>query len=292
MGAFVEVTFWGVRGSIPTPGDEHVRWGGNSACLEVRHPGLVPLVFDCGTGARKLGEKLLREPGRELDLLMSHVHMDHLFGLPFFLPVYIPGYQVRVGVPAYSDDEAREKVARYLNGTFQPNRIRDLSAEVTFAAIRPATTFERGGFRVRTCALNHPGGSLGFRVETGGAVFCYVTDTAPLARPGEGVGHGAAPTSGEERLLDLLADADVVVFDTMFTHAEFLERMTWGHSYPEYALALCERARARELVLFHHAPSAADDALDALEARWRDHDGPVRVSLAREGSTIPVGAGS
>lgn len=279
------VTFWGVRGSIPTPGGSTQRWGGNSSCLEITAAGLPPMVLDCGTGARLLGQKLIAHPGRELELLFTHFHMDHVFGFPFFIPIYAPGYRIRITAPAYSEEEAREKLARFLNGMYHPTRLRDLPSEVSFSAIRPGKWFDRSGYRVLGHALNHPGGSTGYRIEAHGKTICYVTDTAPFAKPGEGVAYDRQPTPPEAKLLAWLEGADVVVYDTMYEHTEYLEKMTWGHSYPEYAEALCRKAGVKHLVLFHHEPNATDDDLDALAERWSGASGP-RVTLAREGETV------
>lgn len=287
MSGDVKVTFWGVRGSIPTPGEETQRWGGNSSCVEVRHGDGSPLVLDCGTGARKLGFSLVGGAHRELDLLFTHLHMDHVFGLPFFVPIYAPGFKVRITVPAFSTDEAREKLARYLNGVYHPTRIGDLPAEVDFRPVRPGRPFQAGPFEVTGVSLNHPGGAIGYRIEAGGKQFAYITDTAPFAKPGEGVAAGLPSPPSEQRIIDFLRDVDLVVYDTMYDHEEYLERMTWGHSYPEYAAALCRAAGVGRLVLFHHLPDASDAALDALEAHWADHAEPS-VCLAREGVTLEV----
>jgi len=284
----LEVRFWGVRGSIPTPGTSTQRWGGNTACLEVRHGDRSPLVFDCGTGARLLGGKLAGDPAGELDIVFSHLHMDHVFGFPFFIPVYLAGYKVRVTVPAYSADEAREKLARYLNGTYHPTRLRDLSSDIEFLPVRTGESFQRGPWELHTIGLNHPGGSVGYRVEVDGASLCYVTDTAPFAKPGTGICHGGPPTPAEQRMVDFLKGADVVIYDTMYELNEFLEKMTWGHSYPEYAVELCRAAGAKHLILFHHRPEAADDEMDAMDARWSKQHGALRVSVAREGELVSV----
>lgn len=288
----MEVKFWGVRGSIPTPGEHTRRWGGNTSCLEIRHEGLPPLVMDCGTGSRDLGVKLLGEPFRELDLIFTHFHMDHVFGFPFFAPIYTPGYQVRVTIPAYSEEEAREKIARYLNGVYHPTRLRDLPSKVTFTPIRPGQPFDRGGFRLQAIALNHPGGSLGYRVEVEGESITYLTDSAPFARPGEGIAAGQDPLPREQKVLDFLRDCDVVIYDTMYDLGEYLEKMTWGHSYPEYAAALCRAAGVKHLVLFHHAPDATDEELDERDARWRAQSGDMLVTCAREGAVVRASAAS
>lgn len=285
----MNVTFWGVRGSIPVPGEETAKWGGNSSCVEVHGEGLPALVLDCGTGARALGKKLVRSRGRDVHLLFSHLHADHLFGFPFFLPLYTPGMRVRVGVPAYSDDEARERVGRYLSGTYHPTRLRDVPADIDFHAVRPGRRVDVKGWEVTSLRLNHPGGSVGYRIRHQDAVCAYVTDTAPFARPGEGVAAGGPPSPSELRVIEFLRGCQVVVYDTMYDHDEYLEKMTWGHSYPDYAVALCREAGVEHVVLFHHLPDATDADLDAREAKYAGHVAP-RVTLAREGSTLVVGA--
>jgi len=286
-GSSVRVTFWGVRGSIPTPGSDTRRWGGNSSCLEVRHEGADPLVLDCGTGARGLGRKLLSEPGRSLDLLFTHLHMDHVFGLPFFLPIYTPGFDVRITVPAFSPTDARAKLARYLNGVYHPTRLRDLADGVTFHAIRSGRSLSKGPLQIEALSLNHPGGSLGYRVTGGGRAVAYITDTAPFARPGEGVEADQSPVAPEQRVIAFLAGCDLIIYDTMYSREEYLEKMTWGHSYPEYAAALCRAAGCERLVLFHHLPDDSDDELDRRAEQWSTHREP-RVEIAREGQTLVV----
>jgi phosphoribosyl 1,2-cyclic phosphodiesterase len=282
------VTFWGVRGSIPTPGTDTQRWGGNSSCVELQEEGSSPIVLDCGTGARKLGFKLVGESARELDLVFTHLHMDHVFGFPFFVPIYTPGYSVRVTVPAFSEDEAREKLARYLNGTYHPTRLREVPATVSFHPIRSGRSFQAGAFTVKAIGLNHPGGSMGYRIESpSGASMAYMTDTAPFARPGEGVVADREPLAAETRILDFVRGCDLVLYDTMYDYQEYLEKMTWGHSYPEYAVALCRAAGVPRLVLFHHLPDASDEYMDELAQRWEGHRDP-QVIVAREGETLEL----
>lgn len=230
---------------------------------------------------------LLSRPERELDLLFSHFHMDHVFGFPFFVPIYVPGYRIRITMPGFSEEEAREKLGRYLNGLFHPTRLHDLPSQVSFSVVRPGRPFERGGYQMEGIALNHPGGSMGYTVAAGGAKVAYVTDTAPFAKPGEGLLAGQAPTDKEAQLVRFLQGCHAVVFDTMYEEEAYLERMTWGHSFPEYAVAICAAAGVSDLILFHHAPEADDDQLDARAARWADHRSP-RVWVAREGATMTV----
>jgi len=281
----VKVRFWGVRGSIPVPGAETARYGGNSACVEVRIEGAAPLVLDAGTGARALGQALGAEGVRKVHLLFSHFHMDHVFGFPFFAPVYSPNTRVEVVVPAHSEIDGEQKLARYLNGLYHPVRLADVRDSLEFRPVRPDQDLAVGPYRVRTIGLSHPGGACGYRIDAGGRSMAYLSDTAPLARPGEGLLVGRRPPGLEQRALQLLRGVDLVVMDTMFERDEYLERMTWGHGYPEYAVGLCEAAGVGHLVLFHHAPDATDAVLDARAARWAAHAG-LRVSLAIEGQAL------
>lgn len=242
-------------------------------------------MLDCGTGARPLGMQLVGDTHRELDLLFTHFHMDHVFGFPFFAPIYTPGYEVRVFIPAFSEDEARERIGRFLNGVYHPTRLRNLPNEVEFTAIRPNHTFDVGQFKVTGFQLNHPGGSVGYRISTGDQSVAYITDTSPFAKPGVGVHAGQEATARESKVIQFLKGCDLVIYDTMFSYEEYLEKMTWGHSYPEYAASICREAGVKNLVLFHHLPDAADEAMDALEAHWKDHQEP-RVLVARERVTI------
>lgn len=248
-------------------------------------------MLDCGTGARALGNKLIKEKHRRVQILFTHLHVDHIFGFPFFTPLYGPGWEIGVGVPAYSADEAQERISRYLNGTFHPTRLRDIPSKLTFHAVMPARTVEAGGYDVRSVRMNHPGGAIGYRIEAEGSSLAYITDTAPFARPGEGVTAGEPPTAAEQRMLEALSGCHTVIYDTMYDYDEYLEKMTWGHSYPEYAIDLCRAAGVTRLVLFHHLPDATDADLDARAARYAAVEG-IEVRVACEGETLAVGAGS
>ena len=288
----MKVRFWGVRGSIPVPGASTVRYGGNTSCVEVWAEGAPSLVMDCGTGARLLGRRLLARGERRLHLLFTHFHLDHLFGFPFFAPLFTPGFEITVTAPTFSPETTRDRVSRYLNGILHPLRLYDVPAKIAFDAIRPGVEVELAPYTVRAISLNHPGGACGYRVEQVDAegrrwTVVYITDTAPLSRPGEGVAGGGEPNAREQLLIEGLRGADMVIFDTMFSHHEYLEKMTWGHSYPEYAVGLCERAGVRTLYLFHHAPDASDEELDQLAARWEAYT-PLRVRVAREGVDVDL----
>jgi len=283
----VKLRFWGVRGSIPVPGPQTSRYGGNTSCIEVSNDEHV-LVLDCGTGARELGHQLLMEgPRRGLDIFFTHLHVDHVFGFPFFGPIFAPSRRINVSVPAHSPDECRDLLARFLNGVNHPLRLHLIPAELRFGNTRPGKKRESGPFLVTPIRLNHPGGSLGYRVTDGKHTVLYLTDTAPLAKVGEGIASGIRPPDHERTVLAEMEGADVVVMDTMFSWEEYLEKMTWGHAYPEYGVALAKAAQVKHLVLFHHAPTSSDEDLDMLARKWDGHTEPT-VTLAREGVVIDL----
>jgi phosphoribosyl 1,2-cyclic phosphodiesterase len=283
----VKLTFWGVRGSIPVPGAATLAWGGNSSCVEISAPGAPTMVLDCGTGARALGLELLERPSRQLILGFTHFHIDHTLGFPFFAPIYAPSFDVEILLPGHEVAEAKGLLMEFLNGIFHPLRLPDIPAPVRYTSMLPGRLHQVGPYRVRAIPLNHPGGACGFRVEHGEHALAYFTDTAPFAQPGEGVAAGLAPTPTEERIIAALQGLDLLVFDTMFTHEAYLERMGWVHSYPEYAVALAKAAGVPLLYLFHHAPEATDEQLDALAESWADSVEPV-VRLAREGGSVDL----
>jgi len=245
------------------------------------------MVFDCGTGARALGRELLASGQTDITILFSHTHMDHLFALPFFAPVLSPRCRVTLGVPAQSKVQARSKIGWYLNGTINPLRFDDLAATVDVIAVQPATAFSVGPYSVQTMRLVHPGGTVGYRVSHGGRSICYLTDTGPMASPDQGLMAGEAPTERERELLDFVEAADLMVIDTTFTQDEYLEKMTWGHGYPEYAVQVATCANVKQVALYHHSPDATDADLDVIAQRWEEQEQPV-VFPAKEGMVVDL----
>lgn len=286
-GGRVKTTFWGVRGSIPVPGVDASRWGGNSSCVEICAPGASPLVLDLGSGCRNLGKSLLSRCDGQFDILLTHFHLDHVLGFPFFPAIFAPSFQIGVHVPVIFGSRPEEYFSWFLNSVFHPLRLPQIPARLDFSSVQQNRPFQLGQYTVMASPLVHPGGAYGYRIEHGGHSIAYITDTAPFALPGEGVAAGHLPTGSERKLLNLIQGVDLIIFDTMFTFDEYLERMDWGHSYPEYAVAIARAAEARQLVMFHHAPDATDDFMDELAARWSGNQGP-QVVVAREGGSVDL----
>ncbi len=283
----MKISFWGVRGSIPTSGPATARYGGHTSCVLVEGAGVPPLVFDMGTGARLLGKAIVESGADKVYVALSHTHMDHLIGLPYFDPIFQPNCRVHLGVPAESSSDARRRVGQYLNGIFHPLRLDDIGSRLKFYGVAAGSEFQVGPYMVRTMRLIHPGGTVGYRATHGKRSVCYLTDTGPLAQHGQGLMAGKAPTQMEEDLLGLVHDADVMIMDTTFDQDEYHLKQSWGHAYPEYVVRLAQEAKVKRVLLFHHSPDATDDMLDAVGERWASHREPT-VLLAKEGMVLDL----
>jgi len=278
----IQVRFWGVRGSIATPGPTTVRYGGNTPCLEVR-AGQRLIILDCGTGLRGLGNALMAEHRPiDADIFFSHMHWDHIQGFPFFSPAFIPGNSFRI----YGQNKGEQTVRAVLEGQMtDPNFPVPLSimrSTLSFHAIVAGDVIELGDVRVVTTPLNHPGGCLGIRIEHAGGAFVYATDTE----------HDPSGTKLDERLAALAQDADALVYDAMYTDEEYRRgKIGWGHSTYSEALRIARAARVRRLYLFHHDPTHDDDFLDCrlADARADASDAPdLDVEMAREGERVVI----
>ena len=270
----MEIRFWGVRGSIASPGPETASVGGNTSCVEVRC-GAQRIVLDAGTGLRSLGNALVRtgEP-QSLALLLSHFHWDHIQGLPFFVPAYMP--QTKLTIVGSSDGRhsLRDKLSRQMTEPHFPVQLDDLSAQLTYREARPAQTFELGDVRVKVARLNHPGGVFAYRIEHGGRVLVYATDTEHYA-------------CVDPALRALAEGADVLVYDAQYTPEEYEAKVGWGHSTYAAGAEVAAAAGVSELVLFHHDPQRDDAGVAAIEAAARALF--PRTVAAREGMTLDVG---
>lgn len=265
------IRFWGVRGTIACPGGDYIRYGGNTACVEVRCGGRL-ILLDAGTGLRPLGARLANEGPLDADLLLSHTHLDHLAGLPFFPPFFEAGNRVRVWAGHLWDqkDDLREAVERLMAAPLFPVPLDALAATITFNEFRSGDTLPLAeGVTVRTAPLNHPNGATGYRIEHGGRSVCYVTDTEH--RPG----------TLDESILGLIEGADLFLYDATYTDAEYPRFAGWGHSTWEEGARLADAAGVGRYVIFHHAPEHTDAIMDEIAdaARQRRPDAIV----AREG---------
>lgn len=272
------LTFWGVRGTVPCPMASHMGYGGNTSCVEVSVAGRT-LILDAGTGIRLLGRRLLERGVNRATLLLSHTHLDHVNGFPFFAPLYSAGFELEiVSCHLCSGGGVEAVLAGLMAAPLFPVPFRTLSASLRVTDVTPGPALDLGdGVTVRSAALNHPGGATGYRIDCAGRSVAYVTDTEHV------------PGAPDRNVLDLIAGCDLVLYDTTYTDAEFAQRIGWGHSTWSEAVRLSQAAGVGRLVLFHHDPDRDDAALAALEAEaqaaW-----PGRVFAAREGLRVDVAA--
>jgi phosphoribosyl 1,2-cyclic phosphodiesterase len=281
----VRVTIWGCRGSLATPSPDTLRYGGNTSCLEVELPNGSLLVLDAGTGIRRLGQKLERGNVRRIQLFLTHLHLDHVEGLRFFEPLWDQSVEVDIWGPPSPVSSLRERVARAFSPPLFPIEIAEVPARVTFNDV-PREQWVVDGATLRAEAIMHPGPTLGYRIESGNAALAYLPDHEPaLLGP---IGDRSADwISGAS----LAAGASVLVHDAQFSQDEYAERVGWGHSSYEDAIAFGQAVGAEKVVLFHHDPNHDDGWLDESEQRAQVLMGPNgrAATLAREGMELAVG---
>jgi phosphoribosyl 1,2-cyclic phosphodiesterase len=268
----MKVRFWGVRGSLPCPGRSTVRYGGNTACVEVLL-GSRRLILDAGSGLPELYRATAHEAGPvNADLLLSHLHFDHICGLPFYAPLFGAKNELRIWSGAARTEETLRTI---MTPPLAPNLAPQIRARVTYHDFEAGAVLDLGGgVIVRTAMLSHPGGCIGYRIEWSGRAMVYATDTA----------HG--DPAADAALRGLCEGADLLIYDAMLTDAEFKTRSGWGHSTWREGARLAGDCGVRKLVLFHHAPERDDKALAALAAEAASvRPGTV---AAREGLALTV----
>ena len=249
----VVIHFHGVRGSIASPGVSTARVGGNTSCVEVL-VGDTRIVLDAGTGLRALGERLIAAGPSATTILLSHLHWDHIQGLPFFTPIYVPGNWIEVVSGANGVMPLEAALRRQMSAPFFPVDFEDVARQLRVREPRVGERFAIGDVEVTMAKLNHPDPVFGYRLDVRGASIVYATDTEHFSVV-------------DPALARLAHGADVLIYDAQYTPEEYPGKVGWGHSTWEAAVALARVAGVRQLVLYHHDPRRADDAVTAIEAR-------------------------
>jgi phosphoribosyl 1,2-cyclic phosphodiesterase len=275
---------WGCRGSVPTPGAETVRYGGNTSCVEVALEDGAVLVLDAGTGIRQLGLELMDRRAFRLNLLLTHLHLDHLEGLRFFAPLWDKRVTLDIWGPPSPVWSLRERIARSFSPPLFPIDLRDVPARVAFHDV-PLQPWTIDGASIEACLVVHPGPTVGFRIEGATSSFAYIPDHEPALagaiadRPKEWI-SGAAIAEG----------VDVLLHDAQYFEDEYEQRVGWGHSSVADAVAFSRAVGVQRLLLFHHEPLHSDGSLDRLEAHARSLAGSngIDPTLAREGMVIEL----
>jgi phosphoribosyl 1,2-cyclic phosphodiesterase len=277
----MRIKVWGARGSVPAPGPEMNRYGGNTSCVQVTFADGSQLILDAGTGIRTLGLELAAAP--KVGILLTHLHLDHIQGLMFFPPCFRSDAEITIWGPSSPEASLEDRVARYISAPLSPVEVRELPCSVAFRDA-PATEWKIGDVLIRAEAVTHRGPTLGYRITDGGTTLCYIPDHEPAL--------GAPLGQIENEWIsgyDLARDADLLIHDCQYTDEEYPAHVGWGHSALEDTLTFADRVGARRTLLFHHDPLHTDAMLDNLgeraRARWGElgHAGDT-IELAHEGA--------
>jgi phosphoribosyl 1,2-cyclic phosphodiesterase len=271
----MKAEIWGCRGTLPAPGAATVRYGGNTSCVAIDTADGRLVILDCGSGLRPLGNALAADPPAEIDILLTHMHLDHVAGLGFFAPLFMDTI-VRVWGPRLGDRPLAESIDTYLSPPLFPVRYADIPAHVDVTEVRDET-WAIGGLSVTAGPVQHPGGALGYRLEEAGRTLAFIPDNELSLDPDAGV--------------ELAAGVDVLFHDAQYTAAEYPSKVGWGHSaLPEFA-SFVRRAEPGRALMFHHDPVHDDDTLEEMRDEATRLTGR-EIELAAEGLVVEIGEGN
>ncbi len=287
--------FWGTRGSIPAPGKETIKYGGNTSCIEIRTDNIL-LIIDAGSGIRELGNFLLKEFKRESitgHIFLSHTHWDHIQGIPFFTPAYIPDNKFTLYGPRGTDLGIENVVKQQLERDFFPVPFSKMKSSMNFVELEKGLVV--GGAEIKHYVVNHPGVSYGYRITLNGKVIVYTGDNEPKFQKVKKVVDNDeiidVVTETDSGLVEFVRDADVVIGDSQYTPKEYKNsRAGWGHSSYLDVINLAVKGNAKQLVLFHHDPTHSDDFIDGIVRSARDilkeKNSDIVCEGAKEGMVI------
>ncbi len=293
----MKITLCGVRGSIAVPGPDTVRYGGNTTCIHVEGKDGTQLIIDGGTGIRALGERLLAAGPLACSIFITHTHWDHIQGLPFFVPFFLPGNQVDIyGAydPIYGKD-LKTILAQQMEYCYFPVRESELKAKISYNHVTERQPVKIGSLTVTPLLVNHPVYNFGYRIEEDGKVFFFTGDYEPpynIYEPADEdyEDYQRLIVQQKKTLVDFIRGADVVVADTQYTLAEYASRKGWGHGTYDSSIEMARMAAVKSLYFTHHDPNRTDDQLDAIFSQLQSRqDLPAtRFAVAREGETIEL----
>ena len=277
----MRVTLWGTRGSLPSAGPDTVRYGGNTSCVEVRGADGTCLILDAGTGIRRLGAAIEPRLPR-VDVLLTHLHMDHIQGLGFFAPLHRPDLEVHVWGPPSTTLDLRARLGRYLSPPLFPVHLRDLPSPLALHDV-PLGRFGIGGLQIAAALVCHPGPTVGYRITEGERSVTYIPDHEPA------LGARNFPMSPEWMSgFDLAAGVDLLIHDAQYTPAEYATHVGWGHSSIPQTIGFASVAKARRLVTFHYDPSHSDDFLDRTLDQFGRSAHQFELIPGKEGETFDL----
>lgn len=290
----MKVKFWGVRGSIASPGPKTVRYGGNTTCIEIRTDNNELIILDAGTGIFPLSQTLLAEMPVTANVLITHSHWDHIQGLPFFIPNFIPGNTLRLHgcFDPVSGKGIEQVMAVQLQYSYFPVREAEMKARIEYVTLMPDQPIQIGSATVTPCLLNHPVIDFGYRIECNGKSVFFTGDHEPaynIYDPGDEAyaEYQVFVDEKERSILDAIRGVDVYIADSSYTDAEYPAKKGWGHGTFTSSIASAHAAGAKLLFCTHHEPTRSDDALEAAFAEALNTNAALTrgmdIRLAREG---------
>jgi len=271
----MEIKFWGVRGSIPTPGSEFSEFGGNTSCVEVKIDENL-IVFDMGSGLKNLGESIINRNIRKFDILISHFHYDHTCGLPFFRPAFTTGYKFSIRSGILTTREQTKKVLqKQISSPSFPITIDEFLADVEYNSFKVKKDFYIGKeIKIKTILLNHPDGAVGYRVENKNKSICYITD------------HEHDLKRQNKELMNFVKDTDALIYDCTYDDEDFKNYIGWGHSTWQEAVRMAQKSSVKKLFVYHHNPENNDNEMKNIESKCAKINKDYLV--AREGKTFTI----
>lgn len=290
----MKIKFWGVRGSIPTPGPETVRYGGNTACVELNLDDGSIIIFDAGSGLRMLGNDLLKRGLKPIEaiIFLSHTHWDHIQGFPFFVPAFLPGNKFVICGGEEPDNPLDKIITDQMKSAYFPVALSDLPSSIGFKRLYEGK-FKIYGAKVTTLFLHHPGTALGYRIDYEGRSLAYISDNEPFP-----VEQSSNPDfagmkytgANNNRVIEFARNADLLIHDCQYTPEEYSKKTGWGHSPYDYVAEIAWKANVRRLALFHHDPSHHDDMIDKIlddvKSLLRERQSAAECIAAQEGLEI------
>jgi phosphoribosyl 1,2-cyclic phosphodiesterase len=284
----VTVAYWGVHGTLPTPGTAYTRYGGNTPCVSVEVGGEPLFVFDCGSGIKRLSDSIMaRGEGRfSARIFITHTHWDHINTIPFFAPLYLRGNQIEIYGPYQGDLTIERAIGAQMESVYFPVTMREFGARILFRDLREET-LDFGAAKIETMLLSHPGYCLGYRLTARGRSVCYITDNELF--PADNPRHNARYA---EQLANFVRGADLLITDATYRDHEYPSKVEWGHSAVSEVVALADRANVKRLHLFHHDPDQTDADIDAKLAEARAGleklKSSVQCEAPAEGSSVSL----
>ncbi len=280
------IKFWGVRGSIPTPGPSTVKYGGNTACAELRYKDKL-FILDAGSGIRELGLELMKQgTGIRASILISHLHWDHIQGIPFFVPALVPGNDFTFYGAEDPEKDLATIIAEQMNPINFPIELKDMGSKLHFTPLSEGS-YVIDDIKVDTIFINHPGYALGYKLHFEERTLVYISDNEPFSSA-QDKNEPYIGEDGREKLLNFIKHATVLIHDAQYTPEEYKSRVTWGHSPYDYTVHLGLDANVEQLILFHHDPMHDDETLDNLYENAfkivKESGSEMELLMAREGA--------